>query len=147
MLLKDNQADIRLNVYDAAGNKVAIGDGDSWGTYDGAELKGSSNKSRAGGMGFEIELGGPATRSDATITIRNSDTMVGQHGFLENRVSRSARAEIIVTFLDDEGVAIPSARFHVTGKILQASLPGFKFDSGAQGMYTVMLGADEQAAS
>jgi len=147
MYLKENQADIRLWVYDAKGNKVAIGDGNSWATYDGADLKASSNKTRPGGMGYEVELGGPATRSDATITIQNSDTMVGQHGFLEDRVSRSARAEIVVTFLDDEGVALPSARFHITGKILQSSLPGMKFDSGAQSMYTVMLGADERRAS
>ena len=74
MYLKDNQADIRCNVYDASGNKIAVGDGNSWFDYNGAELKASSNKTRAGGMGYEVELGGPASRSDCTITMQNSDT-------------------------------------------------------------------------
>lgn len=145
MYIREDQADIRLTVYDSNGNQIAIGDGNSWATYAGAELEAAGAKTRPGGMGYEIELGGPASRSDCTIEIQNSDTMVGQHNFLESRVSRSARAYIVVNYLDDEGHTIPGKSFKISGRLKKAALPGQNYNSATVGMYSVILGANEQA--
>lgn len=144
MYLREEQADIRLNVADASGNLIAIGDGNSWYDYDGADLMVTGAKTRPGGMGFEVELGGFGTRSNCTIQIQLSDTMVGLHSFLESRCGRG-KAQIIVTYLDDEGVAIPGAQFRITGKLLGAALPKMATNSAAVGMYKVVVGANEQA--
>jgi len=145
MYIREDQADIRLTVYDKNGAPVSIGDGNSWATYAGAELEAAGAKTRPGGMGYEIELGGPASRSDCTVEIQNSDTMIALHSFLESRVSRSARAYIVVTYLDDEGNTIPGAQFKINGRIKKAALPGQNYNSPTVGMYAVIVGANEQA--
>lgn len=144
MYIREDQADIRLQVQDSSGNWVEIGDGNSWYDYSGAELSAAGAKTRPGGMGYEIELGGPATRSDCVISIQHSDTMFGFHSFLESRTGKG-RARIILTYLDDEGVAIPSAQFRVTGKLKSPALPGQNTANATVGMYKVTIGADQQA--
>jgi hypothetical protein len=144
MYIREDQADIRLTVYDKNGNPVAAGDGNSWATYAGADLEAAGSKTRPGGMGYEIELGGPGTRADCTIEIQNSDTMISQHSFLESRVGRG-RAQIVVTYLDDEGHTIPGAQFRINGRLKKAALPGQNYNSPTVGMYAVIVGADEQA--
>jgi hypothetical protein len=138
--IREDQADIAISV-----DGRAYGDGNSWATYTGGALTAADAKTRAGGMGKEINLGGPAARGDATLTIQNSDVMVGQHPQLEDRVGKG-RAVISIQYLDIEGVAIPGASFRVTGRIKEAHLPDYNFDSGTQGMYTVVVGCDEVRA-
>jgi hypothetical protein len=142
MYIREDQADIRLTVYDNQGNAVAVGDGNSWTDYQGAELTAKGAKTRPGGMGKEIELGGPGSRSDCTLQIQNSPTMVGLHGFLESRIGKG-RAAITITYLDDEGAAIPGAQFLVHGRLNSAALPAQKFDSPNPGFYKVIVGANE----
>jgi hypothetical protein len=138
--LREDQADIRVTV-----DGKNFGDGNSWATYTGATLTAADAKTRPGGMGKEIDLGGPASRSDATVTIQNSDAMVGQHGALEDRVGKGA-ALVSIQYLDIEGVAIPGAHFRVKGRLKEADLPDYNYDSGTQGFYTIVVGCDERRA-
>src|SRR5215831_13897094 len=125
--LREDQADIRLTV-----NGTAYGDGNSWCTYTGGSIAAADAKTRPGGMGKELNLGGPASRTDVTITTQNSDVMVGQHRKLEDEVGKG-RAVISIQYLDIEGIAIPGASFTVTGRLKEAHLPDVNFDSGTQG--------------
>lgn len=143
--IREDEADIRLQVQDVNGNWQTVDDGNSWYDYEGADLKAAGSKTRAGGMGKERELGGPATRSDCTLTIQHSPTMFGWHSFLESRCGRG-NIRVILTYLDAEGNVIPGAQFQATGIILGAALPGQKTNSPAVGMYKVILGLDEDAA-
>lgn len=145
MYIREEQADIRLTVWDANGKPVKVDDGNSWFDYSGGKLVAKSNKTRAGGMGDEVELGGLPSRSDATLQIQNSPTMLGLHGFLEAR-SGKAKARVDVHYKDDEGNLIPGATASVVGKLLSGELPDSKGDSGAVGMYKVTLGLNERAA-
>ena len=49
-------------------------------------------------MGQEVEVGGPATRSDVTVTTQGDDIMPGQHAKLESQIGNGA-AQISIQFL------------------------------------------------
>ena len=139
--IRQDEADIRVQV-----DGVNFGDGNSWVTLAGAKLTAAGAKTRPGGMGREVELGGPSTRSDATVTTQNSDILAGQHPTLESKIGRGA-ARVSVQFLDDYGKAIPGAAFTIKGKLKGAELPDLNGEAtGAAGMYTVTVGCDELAA-
>jgi len=140
LYLREDQADIRVQV-----DGVNYGDGNSWVTYAGAGLSAAGVKTRPGGMGREIELGGPATRADCTITTQNSDIMAGQHPTLEAKIGRGT-GRVSVQYLDDYGAAIPGARFTIQGKLKEATLPGQNGENSAVGMYTIIVACDELAA-
>jgi hypothetical protein len=138
MYIRDDEADIRLTV-------DGVPYGGPWATYAGAALTAAGSKTRPGGMGKQVALGGPATRSDCTLTIQNSDTMVASHPKLESRVGKG-KCLATVTYLDSEGNVIPGAQFRVTGRLKTAELPGQNYDSPNVGMYTVVIDCDEVAA-
>jgi hypothetical protein len=139
--VRQDQADIRVSV-----DGVAFGDGNSWVTLAGGKVTAPGAKTRPGGMGREVELGGPGTRSNATVTIQHSDIMASQHPTLESKIGRG-RARVSVQFLDNYGVAIPGASDAIKGILLGAELPDMNGEAtGAVGMYTVTVGADELAA-
>lgn len=138
--IRDDEADIRLSV-----DGIAYGDGNSWATYAGAALSAAGAKTRPGGMGKQVALGGPAMRSDCTLTIQHSDSMVGQHPLLESRVGKGS-CLVTVTLLDGEGNARPGAQHRLTGKLKGAEMPGQNFDSPNVGMYTVVVDCDELPA-
>lgn len=143
--IREDQADIRVDVMDSTGNWVAIGDGNSWATFTGADLTATGGKTRPGGMGKEVALGGPASRGDATCEIQNSPTMVGLHNFLESRVGKG-RAKMTATYLDNEGNVIPGAQFIAQGMLGKAALPGANYNSPNAGMYAIIIHCDEDAS-
>lgn len=140
MYIRQDQADIWLQV-----NGVSYGNGDSWATYTGAALSSAGAKTRPGGMGTEVELGGPSTRADCTITTQNTDIMAGQHKALESMIGKGD-ALITIQYLDDYGAAIPGARFGVRGKLKEATLPDVQWETPAAGMYQVVVACHELAA-
>jgi hypothetical protein len=140
MYLRQEQADIRFQC-----DGVNYGDGNSWFSLAGAALTAAGAKTRPGAMGSEVELGGFATRSDATIEIQNSDVMVGQHSTLESKIGKGS-CRIAVQYLDNYGNVIPGASFSIKGKLKDAHLPEAHTENAAVGMYTVVVGCDELAA-
>ena len=139
--IRQDQADIRVSV-----DGVAYGDGNSWVTVAGGKVTSPGAKTRPGGMGREVEVGGPGTRSNATVTIQNSDIMAAQHATLESKIGRGL-ARVSIQFLDNYGQAIPGASETLKGILLGAELPDLNGEAtGAMGMYTITVGADELAA-
>ena len=138
--IRQDEADIWLTV-----DGVSYGNGDPWFSYTGATLSAAGAKTRPGGMGNEVELGGPATRSDATITTQNSDIMAGQHRKLESLIGRG-NAQITIQYLDEYKNALPGARFAVRGKLKEADLPDSNANTADAGMYTVIVACHELAA-
>jgi hypothetical protein len=140
MYIRQDQADITLQV-----EGVTYGNGDSWATYTGAGLSSAGAKTRPGGMGREVELGGPSTRADATITTQNTEIIAGQHKALESLIGRG-NALITIQYLDQYGNAIPGARFGVRGILKEAALPDVQWETPASGMYQVIVACHELAA-
>ena len=136
--IREDQADIRLTV-----NGVVCGD--TWATYSGGALTASDSKTRPGGLGKEVSLGGPASRGDVTLTIQMSDVVAGWHKTLESIVG-GGTAKASVAYINPDRTPIPGATFSRTGTVKEASLPDVNFDSGDAGMYQVVLSCDELAA-
>jgi hypothetical protein len=141
MYIRQDEADIRVKV-----DGVSFGDGNSWVTLTGGKTTAPGAKTRPGGMGREVELGGPATRSNAVLTIQHSDIIAGQHKTLESKIGRG-RAIASVQFLDNYGHAIPGAKQTIKGLLLGAELPDMNGEAtGAVGMYQLTIGCDEITA-
>lgn len=140
MYLRQEQADIRFQC-----DGVNYGDGNSWYSFTGALLTAAGAKTRPGAMGKEVELGGFATRSDATLEIQNSEIMVGQHATLEAKIGKG-RCRVSIQYLDNYGSAIPGASFAIKGMLKDAHLPEAHTEAAAVGMYVVIVGCDELAA-
>ena len=139
--VRQDQADIRVSV-----DGVAYGDGNSWVTVAGGKVTAPGAKTRPGGMGKEIEIGGPATRSNPTVTTQMSDIMAAQHPTLEGKIGRG-QAKVSIQFLDNYGHALPGASETLKGILLGAELPDLNGEAtGAMGMYTITIGADELSA-
>ncbi len=139
--IREDEADITLKI----DGVEYPGEGISWATYAGGALSAAGSKTRPGGMGKQKAQGGPATRGDTTLTIQNSDLMVGFHKTIESRVGKG-ECEVTVQFLTKEGAAIPGAQNIVTGILKEATLPGQNYDSPAVGMYQVVIDSDEDSA-
>ena len=139
--IREDEAAITLTV-----DGVPYGNGitNNWATYAGGALTAAGSKTRPGGMGKQTAQGGLATRGDVTITIQNTDVVVGNHPTLEHRVGKG-RAVVHVQYLDKEGVVVPGAFFQVSGILKEAELPGQNFDAPAVGMYKVVVDCDEVA--
>ena len=136
--IREDQADIRLTV-----NGVVYGD--TWATYDGGALTASDAKTRPGGLGKEVSVGGPSSRGDLTLTIQMSDIVAGWHNTLESVVG-GGTCKASVAYINPDRTPIPGATFSRTGTLKEASLPTATYDSGDVGMYQVVISCDELAA-
>ena len=137
--IRDDEANIKVNV-----NGISFGNGDSWVTLAGGKLSAAGFKTRPGGMGHEVEVGGMATRSDVTVTTQADDIMAGQHAKLESLVGHgSAHVSVQFLYIDRTKRA---AKFTVKGRLKEASLPDSNGLQPNVGMYTIVVSCDELAA-
>lgn len=135
--IREDMADIRLVV---DGRPY----GDSWSTAEGGALESDTTKTRPGGMGDEVDIGGPSSRGDVTVSIQFTDVVAGWHKRLEAAVRDDAPASVGWTFLARG--RIPTGPTHtVTGTIKSAALPDFDSQGNAAGMYTVVVACNEVA--
>jgi hypothetical protein len=119
---------------------------DTLATFSGGELAANDAKTRPGGMGKEVNVGGPASRGDATATIQFTDVIAAQHKHAESRIGKGV-VEINVAWLDEEAAVIQGASIPTKGKLKSASHPPTtNSDSPAVGMYTVVISCDEEAS-
>jgi hypothetical protein len=139
MYIREDEADIRVSV-------DGVPYGESWATLSGGELSSNDAKTRPGGMGKEVSVGGPATRSDLTATVQFDEIVAGWHKRLESRVGKGV-AEVNITWLDKEGTPIAGSGFKRVGSLKSvAEPPATNSDSPTVGMYTLVVSCNEQAA-
>lgn len=135
-IIREDQADIHVTVDGKAY-------GDSWNTAAGGNLEADAQKARAGGMGQEVSVGGPASRQDLTIGINMSDIVATWHPELENKVGHG-EVKVSLAWLNQERVptGVVSTR---KGTLQAANLPDM--GTGASvARYELVIDCDEQAA-
>lgn len=137
MYIREDMADIRVSV-------DGVPYGASWKSIEGANLEADDAKTRPGGMGREVSIGGPASRDDATCSIQLTDVVIGWHKTLENRIG-VARAKASYTFLGPERTPM-GASHTVVGTLKSVTLPDMDSESSDAAMYTLVISCDEQAA-
>jgi hypothetical protein len=116
--------------------------GDAWYSYEGGELEADDSKTRPGGMGDEVSIGGPASREDIELTIQLTDTVIGWHKTLENKVREDAPVEVGITYLNRLKQPVGST-FTRTGTLKKAALPNADSGSSDASMYSIVMSADE----
>lgn len=134
--IREDQADIRVSV-----DGVAYGD--SWKSVEGGNLEADDSKTRPGGMGREVALGGPASRDDVTVATQLTDVVLGWHKGFESKVG-NGRVKVAYTFLGANRLRIGPTHT-VTGVLKAANLPDFDSESSDPGMYEIIVSSDEQA--
>jgi hypothetical protein len=136
--IREDQADIRVSI-------DGVPYGDSWYSYEGAILTKDVSKTRPGGMGSEVAVGGQATREDVTCTIQFTDVVAGWHKRLESLVSRDTRAKVALNWLGPDKMPI-GVTDTVVGVLASAQKPNVTSESGEVSFYTIVVSLDEQAA-
>lgn len=135
--LREDQADIRIRI---GGNPL----GDSWFSAEGGNLTAGIAKTRPGGMGFEVAVGGPATRDDITCTIQMSDIVAGWHKRLESYVGDEP-CQVGIQLLGRGRVPLDGASYTHLGILAGAQLPDWSGDSGDVAFYTIVVACNQQA--
>jgi hypothetical protein len=134
--IREDQADIRVKI---AGKTY----GDSWKQAAGGNLEADSQKTRPGGMGKEVSVGGPASRGDLTVEIQMSDIVATWHPEIESKIGNDD-VHVSLAWLGPDRVptGVVSRR---TGTLKAANLPDMG-GGNAVAMYQVVVDCDEQAA-
>lgn len=135
--IREDQAAITVTVDDKAY-------GDSWASVEGGNLEADDSKTRPGGMGKEVSVGGPASREDITVETQLSDIVIGWHKELENKIG-TGRVKVGITFLAADRTPTGASQT-MTGILKSVALPDMASDGNEVGMYQLVVSADEQAA-
>jgi hypothetical protein len=99
-----------------------------WTTMDGGDMTATDTKTRPGGMGDEITLGGPRTRSDCTITRQYTTGML--HGLFPTLERLCGNASMSVSWTPLDGDGNTNGETHgISGKLKEV-MRG-KFDANA----------------
>jgi hypothetical protein len=156
--IREDQASMRVSVTDPKSGAIVKVPADKidWATYSGGALEATAVKVRPGGMGHQKSVGGPASRSDVTMTIQMRDDILAIHNYLES-ITGVARVSCFVNFLDvngnPSGVPNPPAgvaaggapMFTRVGTLKSVALPEANADGTAVGFYTLVIDCDEDA--
>lgn len=136
--IRESQADIRFSL-------EGVPYGDSWFSWEGANLTAEIAKTRPGGMGDEVAVGGDPSRDDVTITIQFSDIVAGWHKLFESMVGWG-EAHVSLNFLGPNKVPLGITQTNI-GVLGAATLPNFAGDGGGnQAFYTVVVALDEKGS-
>lgn len=140
--IREDQAEITVRVMNPQGQYESFFE--SWYSAEGAGLETDSSKTRAGGMGDEVALGGQTSRGDVTVSIQLSDLVLNKHSVLEQRVIEDAPVEIGFVFLDRLKQPYSTTQT-VHGVLTAATLPDVTQGSHDAAMYQITASLDERA--
>lgn len=139
LMLREDQFDARVSI---DGSPIF----GSWASISGGALTAQVAKTRTGGGGREVSLGGPGQRSDLTLTIQTSDVVMARHNYLESTVGRK-RFSCSVTILDENYAPIGGLTFTRVGTVGGWELGNLDANAGQNTSFcTLVLNCDEQAA-
>lgn len=117
--------------------------GDSWKSAEGGNLEADDAKTRPGGMGREVAVGGPASRDDVTVAIQLTDVTSNWVSTFENRVGVGA-ATVGITYLSPD--RLPMGRGQtIVGVLKGVTRPDLDSESSDAGLLEVVVSCHEQA--
>jgi len=133
--IRADMADIKVRL-----NNVPMGD--QWATFEGGALEADDQKTRPGGMENQVAIGGPASRSDVTVTTQFTDAIAGIAKTFENSVGTGALS-ITVSYLNMSGK--PDQSFTQTGIVKSVQIPNVDVNAGDVAFLTVIGSMDQVA--
>jgi len=115
---------------------------DSWATLSGGDIAASSNKTRPGGMGDSVELGGQGVRGDATVTRQWSDALISSYYDLDLAAGHTA-ASVSFTPLNLNKSTSGQPSFTWTGLLLTVTPPPISAESDAASFLSIVVGLNQ----
>lgn len=117
-----------------------------WATAEGGDLEADSQKTRAGGMGKQKSVGGPASRTDMTATIQLSDVSAGVVDEFEAATGKG-RMNVKVEWLDPEATlaTVMPDPVHRQGSVKSVATPSVDINGSAVTFLSVVMDCDEAA--
>lgn len=137
-LLREDQATISVPKL-----PVALPFVRSWAKLEGGDLESEDTKVRPGGMLSQINLGGPTTRTDATVSRPYSAEL---HPFLVplEQVAGNGSMNITWTVLNAQRVSLGNT-VTLTGILKTVNRPAWDANATAPAMLALVMGCDVDA--
>lgn len=147
--LRQDQATISVPVLyglDASGSEVpvALPYVISWASLEGGDLESEDTKTRPGGMVGQVNLGGPTTRTDVTVTRPYTAELHPYIVALEN-IAGSGTMHVSYAILNANGYTIGST-VTITGILKNVTRPNFDSNATGTAMLSLVMGCDVVAS-
>lgn len=137
--LREDQASISVPIL-----PVALPYVKSWAQLEGGDVESEDTKTRPGGMVDQVNLGGPRTRTDATVMRPYTKEL---HPFIKplEDVAGNGKMHITYTILDGTGSkAGPTVT--LTGILKNVTRPNWNANGTGVAMLSLVMGCDVAAA-
>lgn len=115
----------------------------SWATLEGGDLESEDTKTRPGGMVSQVNLGGPTTRTDATVTRPYTSDLHPYVVALENAAGQGIM-HITYTILNAAGYSI-GPTVTLTGILKNVTRPNWDSNATGTAMLSLSMGCDVDA--
>jgi hypothetical protein len=118
--------------------------GGAWKSIEGGDLEADDSKTRPGGMGREVALGGPASRNDLTVATQFTDIVTTWVADFEKQVGVGV-IKVSLAWLKPDRTPWPTTYTRI-GVLKGSSVPDTDSESSDAGMFTIVVSCDELAA-
>lgn len=144
--LRQDQATISVPVLyynDKNGNPVNVNLPPvlSWATLEGGDLESEDVKTRPGGMVGQVNLGGPTTRTDATVS-RPYTADLHPYLWQLEAAAGSGTMHITWTILNSGGFAVGNGTVTLTGILKNVTRPQWDSNANGAAMLSLVMGCD-----
>lgn len=133
--LRQDQATISVPVL-----PVALPFVKSWASLEGGDLESEDVKTRPGGMVGQVNLGGPTTRTDATVMRPYTKELHPYVVALEN-IAGQGTMHVTYSILDANGNVI-GPTVTITGILKNVTRPNFDSNASGVAMLSLVMGCD-----
>jgi hypothetical protein len=115
--------------------------GGNWKSLQGGDLQADSSKTRPGGMGREIALGGPGQRQDLTCAVQFDDVVATWVSAFETAIGVGV-IKVGLAWLRPNRTPYATT-YTRTGVLNGCSVPDHDSESSTAGMFTIVVSCDE----
>lgn len=117
----------------------------SWATLEGGDIESEDTKTRPGGMVGQVNLGGPTTRTDATVS-RPYTTQLHPFVVKLDQAAGSTAMNISYTVLDATGSAAGNPTVTLNGILKNVTRPNFDSNTAGTAMLSLVMGCNVDAS-
>lgn len=139
--LRQDQATISVPTLQGPQGAISLPFVKSWATLEGGDIEAEDTKTRPGGMVGQVNLGGPSTRTDATVTRPYTREL---HPFLQRLESAAGNGAMTIswTILDARGSAAGGKTFAINGILKNVTRPNWDSNTAGAAMLSLVMGCN-----
>lgn len=117
----------------------------SWAMLEGGDLESEDTKTRPGGMLGQVNLGGPTTRTDATVSRPYTKEL---HPFIKRLEDAGGNGAMSIswTILDATGSTAGGPTYTINGILKNVTRPNWDSNTAGAAMLALVMGCNVEAA-